>query len=340
MNNKRILFTSKNVAEFLEFEYPQITDDQVLVKIEFSTISSGTERANLTGELNVNSKKPTPEVAKFPRRGGYSSAGEVIEVGKNVTDFAVGDRVTLSWSHHQRYIAMDPQNLCKIEDDSISYSEASLLHIATFPMAAVRKCRLEIGESAIVMGLGVLGLLAVQLLHIGGAVPVIAVDPIAKKREDALRFGADYAFDPFDPDFAAKVKEVTHGGANVGIEVTGNGAGLNGILDCMAMMGRVALLGCTRNSDFTVDYYRKVHGNGVSLIGAHTDARPKNESAAYYWTTHDDIYSMLKLISGGRLDLKQMVDEIHSPTEAPEVYARLVKGGAFPTVQFDWSEIK
>ena len=69
-------------------------------------------------------------------------------------------------------------------------------------------------------------------------------------------------------------KEISNGGVKVGIEVTGVGAALDGILDCMARFGRVALLECTRSSDFTIDYYRKVHGLGITLVGAHTNARP------------------------------------------------------------------
>ena len=136
--------------------------------------------------------------------------------------------------------------------------DAALLHICTFPLAAVRKTRLEIGESMMVMGLGILGLIAVQLAHVAGATPVIAVDPVKERREKALRFGADYALDPFEEGFSEKVKELTGGGVNTAIEVTGLGAGLNQTLDCMAKFGRVALLGCTRDSNFTVDYYRKV----------------------------------------------------------------------------------
>jgi hypothetical protein len=75
----------------------------------------------------------------------------------------------------------------------------------------------------------------------------------------------------------------------VAIEVTGNGGALDGVLDCMARFGRVALLGCTRSSDFTIDYYRKVHGPGITLIGAHTNARPQYESHHGWWTTADDI---------------------------------------------------
>ena len=123
------------------------------------------------------------------------------------------------------------------------------------------------------------------------------------------------------------------------IEVTGNGKALDGVLDCMAEFGRVALLGCTRSSDFTIDYYRKVHGPGITLIGAHTRARPKFESHRGWWTERDDFEAAIRLIRLGRLDLASLVEEVHSPLDAKEVYARLAAGGGFPVVQFDWSLI-
>ena len=107
----------------------------------------------------------------------------------------------------------------------------------------------------------------------------------------------------------------------------------------MKRFGRVALLGCTRNSDFTVDYYKKVHGPGISLIGAHTLARPGSESSPGMWTTHDDVMAVQRLIAGGRLSLSGLIDEVHSPEEAPEIYTRLASEKSFPLVQFDWSRI-
>ncbi len=338
MNNKNIVFVKPNTAVLQDGEIPQPADNEVLVKLAVSTISSGTERANLTGEVNVSFLSNDTQ-AHFPRTSGYSSAGIVEKTGKNVTSVKVGDRVALSWSRHSLYCTAAEFNVHKILSDDISFNEAALLHISTFPMAAVRKCRLEIGESAMVMGLGVLGLVAVGLLKAAGAVPIIAVDPVEERRKAALENGADYAFDPFDKDFVENVHNVTDGGVNVAIEVTGNGGGLNGALDCMKRFGRVALLGCTRNSDFTVDYYKKVHGPGISLIGAHTLARPDVESSPYMWTTHDDVTAVQKLIKYGRLNLSKLISEVHSPVQAPEVYTRLATEKSFPLVQFDWRKL-
>lgn len=336
--NLSIYFTKPCVAELCPSEIKMLGDNEVLVKLAVSTVSSGTERANLIGEKNVRPSTKAADVP-FPRISGYSTAGVVMQVGNQVKSVSVGDRVALSWSTHSKYVVMPENNVHKILDDSISFSEAALWTIGTFPMAAIRKCGLEMGESAIVMGLGVLGLVGIKLLRAAGAAPIVAVDPVPEKRAYALQIGADYAFDPYDPDFAQKVKEVTDGGANVALEITGIGAGLDGVLDCMAKFGRVALLGCTRDKEFTIDYYKKVHGPGISLIGAHTNARPKVESSRGMWTTHDDVMALQRLYRMGRLELSSLVEEMHSPEEAPEVYHRLATEKSFPLVQFDWGRL-
>lgn len=331
MKSYSIVFTKPGVVEFLERETPAPVGKQVQVRVEVSTLSSGTERAHLLADPNTSQK--------FPMVMGYSCAGVVTAVGEEVTRVAVGDRVAVIWSYHSRYFNIEEEKVFKM-DDSVSFADGALGNIATFPLAAMRKCRLELGESAIVMGMGLLGLTAIPLLKAAGAAPIIAVDPVEQKREKALACGADFALDPYAPDFAQTVKAITGKGAKVGIEVTGVGAGLEGILECMARYGRVALLGCTRNREFTIDYYNKVHRPGITLVGAHTNARPKQESSNGWWTVQDDMNALLKLTQMGRLKLSQLVDEVHTPQEAPEVYERLKNEKAFPVVQFDWSKME
>lgn len=335
MKNQSILFTSPGVAELVDMEMPVLNADEVLVKVMRTTLSAGTERANLVGEPNVS---PTKTEVKFPRQSGYSASGVVEAVGASVTDLQVGDRVACSWSKHAQYCKVKASAAYRL-DDGVSFAEAALVHICTFPLAAIRKCNLEVGESAVVMGLGVLGLVCVELLRAAGAVPIVAVDPVESKRVQALKLGADYALDPFANDFAQQVKALTNGGAKVAIEITGKGQGLDMVLDCMAKFGRVALLGCTRSSNFSIDYYRKVHGPGITLVGAHTMARPKFESSEGWWTERDDAQVILKMLRYGRLDLARLIEEVHSPKEAPEVYTRLATECCFPIIQFDWEHL-
>lgn len=339
MKCKQIVFTEKNKAELLVVDVNEPAPNEVMVETMVSTISCGTERANITGDPNVNAFGASEVV--FPRTAGYNSAGIVVKKGADVKNVDIGDRVVVYWGQHKKYNVVPEENVVKIEDESISFETGAMSFISTFPMAAIRKTRLEMGESAIVMGLGILGMVAVKLLRAAGAVPVIAADPNPARREIALKNGADYAFDPLCEDFAENVKKVTGGGVNVAIEVTGVGAGFNEALDCMAKFGRVALLGCTRNSDFTVDYYKKIHAPGITVIGAHTIARPNTESHPGWFTHRDDINAVLKLCGGGRLCLENLIEETHSPDECPEVYNRLIFDKNFPiVVQFDWRESK
>lgn len=334
---KAIVFTRRGHAEWMDTELPALGRESVLVRLEVSTVSSGTERANLLddGLLSVE-KGAVAGTNAYPKRLGYSCSGVVCAVGEDVTRVKVGDRVACWWTTHAEYNCIHESKLIKL-DDKVSFAEAALWHIATFPLAAIRKTKLELGESAIVMGMGILGLMAVRLLAAAGAAPVIAVDPVEQKRALALSMGADYAFDPFAPDFEERVRAVTGGGAKVAIEVTGNGKALDQVLDCMARFGRVALLGCTRHSDFTINYYSKVHGPGISLIGAHTMARPAEESSAGLFTTYDDMAAIQRLVLSGRLSFLPLVAETHSPAEATAVYDRLAVEKAFPVVQFDYS---
>ncbi|MBQ8357734.1 MAG: zinc-binding alcohol dehydrogenase [Clostridia bacterium] len=337
MKVKQIIFPRPNCAELIETEKSPKSPLDVVVKTAVSTISPGTERANITGDPNVAGKR-APDTT-FPRSVGYSSAGTVVEVGEAVTSVKPGDRVIVYWGKHQDYNIVPEERVVRIPDE-ISFEEAALPFIATFPLAAIRKTRLELGESAMVMGLGLLGQLAIRLLRAAGAYPVIGVDPVASRRDEARQGGADYVFDPFAEGFADSVKAVTGGGAKVCIEVTGVGAGLDGALDCMARFGRVALLGCTRDKNFTIDYYRKVHCPGITMIGAHTNARPTDTSYPGYFTHRDDINAVLNLIVGGRLSLKSMLNDSYSPAECEAVFERIINDRSFPTVaQFDWRKL-
>ena len=191
MTNANIIIPEANRIEIIDKPVPEPKPGEVRVRLVRSTISSGTERANYVGEVNVNILT-NDGVARWPRQGGYSSSGVVDAVGDGVTSLKPGDRVAMSWTVHSQYVVVPEENAYLLPDN-VSFEAGALAHIATFPMAAVRKCGVELGESAVVMGQGVLGQLAVMLLKCAGAAPVFAADPVPEKRERALKLGADYA---------------------------------------------------------------------------------------------------------------------------------------------------
>ena len=339
MKVKQIVFPKPYTAELWDVDCPAPKAGEVAVELDFSAISAGTEKANFIGQRNgVHIAEEDEPI--YPRTVGYSSAGRITALGAGVSDLSVGDRVAVIWGKHKKVNTLPRERVVKIPD-GISEREAAFALIATFPLAAIRKTRLEIGESALVMGLGILGIFAVQELRAAGACPIVAVDPIAERRELALHLGADYALDPTADGFADTVLSLTDGGAHVCIEGTGLGIGLVQALDCMREMGRVALLGCTRSSRFEIDYYGKVHGRGISLIGAHTQARPQRESSPGLWTDEDDMRAVLALLRGKRLSFAGVIHKVYSPLEAQEVYTRLANDKNFPIgALFDWSLVE
>jgi len=143
---KQIVFTQAYRAEYLtvgERDFQTLGDKEVVVKTVYSTVSAGTERANFVGDkaVSVFSDAEVP----FPRTVGYSSAGEVVAVGACVTKVKVGDRVSMIWSKHANYNILPEDNVVKIESDKVSYEEAALGLIATFPLAAFKNGYEEYG---------------------------------------------------------------------------------------------------------------------------------------------------------------------------------------------------
>ena len=319
----------------IELDENALPDDRILVKTLYSAVSAGTECAWISGNSNN-------DIQKFPFRPGYSAVGEVIKVGKAVENFAVGDKVIAPWGGHRSHIvsaaAPGYRGAYKITDSSISLKAAAFTHIASFPMLGVRKLRIQMGESVMIAGLGILGQIAVQAAKYSGGAPVLACDFSPERRELALKLGADAVFDPREPDFAEKVREMTGGGVNAVVEVTGKAAALKQAISYTARMGRISLLGCTRVSDCPLDFYRDLHLTGITLIGAHTQNRPILESRPGEWSAHDDYGTILKFLASGRFDFSSLIHLTVTPEDCTGLYNRLLTEPNPPMgIIFDWN---
>ena len=334
MKSYRPIFPERGRAELEEFELPdKVPAGHVLIHTSASAVSAGTERANLLDMPNISCAANS-----YPKRIGYTNCGIIEAIGEGVNGYKAGDRVTGNFAGNGLYYHAPVSNILKVEHDNITDYEASFGNITVFPMAALRKTELEVGESLLVMGLGILGVFSVIFARAAGAYPIIAADLKPERRKLALELGADYAFDPSEKDFAQKVKSVTRGiGTKCVIEVTGICSALDQALDCTARFGRIALLGCTRVPDTIINYYEKVHKPGVKIIGAHTMARPHFESYPHYWTWQDDQRAVFDLLASGRISFDKVINEIVSPRDTAKVYDRLANDKDFPIgVVFDW----
>ena len=330
MERKLVIFTEPGKTELQSRELAAVAEDQVLVRTDFTVVSGGTERAYLLGMNNT--------AQRFPTAIGYCGIGHVLEVGPLVSDLVPGDRVLIYHGFHATHALVKRSRLTKVTDDNLDSLDAVFTVIASMGLGGVRRLELELGESAMVIGLGLLGLFSVQFCRLSGANPVIAVDLNPERRALALQLGADYALDPTAEDFHETIMALTDGkGVNATVEVTGASAAMQQALNCAARQGRISLLGCTRNSDSGVDYYAQVHKPGVKLIGAHNMVRPQVDSYPHCWTHHDDCTAILKLMSAGRLQISPIRSRVVSAEKAPEIYQQLVQDKNFPQgTVFDW----
>ena len=156
MLNKQIFFTDIHKAELLENEVGKVKENEVLAKMEYTVVSGGTERACILGMNNTSQK--------FPMSLGYCGVGYVEEVGKDVKKLSVGDRVLVYHGCHSKYNIRTEDEITKVENDTVSSLEAAFVIIASMGLGGVRKLEIELGESAMVMGQGLLGIFATQFL--------------------------------------------------------------------------------------------------------------------------------------------------------------------------------
>lgn len=334
MKGIRIVWPKAGCAELEEFDIKAPGTQEVLIDAEYTVVSAGTEKAWLTGMPNTSNV--------FPQYPGYSAAGRIIDVGSDVKDFKAGDRVVAYHSPHTSHSIKNVIDLVKIEDEAVLSEEAAFTIIAAMSLQGVRKAKIELGESAMVIGQGLLGLFATQLARIDGALPVIALDFNEKRCQLAIELGADYAMSPTSGNFKETFNAITGGkGVNAIIEVSGAPAAMNLSMECVAREGRIVALGCTRNKVDGVDFYRDIHHPGVSIIGAHNMVRPRHDTTPGHWTMRDDLRVLLKLIAAGRLKVAPVISQIVSPQQASDVYKNLVEMKDAPLgVVFNWREAR
>jgi len=311
---KRIVFKKPGQVAIEEFSLRKPKAGEVTVETVCTLISPGTETAFLLALPNTSKK--------FPMYPGYSNAGVIAFTGSKSSRLTVGDRV-VSRGSHASHVTVDEMNVWRIPE-GLSFEEASFFALGSISLQAVRKAHIEIGESVVVLGQGLVGNLALQLARLSGGMPLIAVDMFDYRLKISKRCGADYAFNPNKSDLIEEIINATDGkGADVVIEATGNPKAIPTALKLAGRRGRVILLGSTRGTS-EVNFYREVHRKGVSIIGAHESVRPRYESTHGWWTQKDDSLLVLKLLSRGLLRVKELISAKMSYKEAARAYDMLI----------------
>ena len=200
----------------------------------------------------------------FPIKFGYASVGRVVEVGAAVVDLAPGDHVFVHHPHQQEYVVSAaaavrlPPRLPPELGVFLANCETAL--------NVVLDAHPRLGEEVVVIGQGVVGLLVTQLLDLAGA-RVTVVEPIAQRRELALRCGAEEAVPP--EGALARIAARTNGrGADVVIEASGNARALQLAIDAAAFQASVVVCSWYGSKPVSLDLGARFHRARLRLLSS------------------------------------------------------------------------
>jgi len=265
---KALLMEEYKKLNYTDFDDPKIEDPHdILVKIKASAICG----SDVHGFDGSTGRRQPPIIM------GHEAAGEIIETGSAVKSFKKGDRITfdstifcgqcffcqkgmvnlcdnrrvlgVSCDEYRRHGAFAeyvviPDRIAAPLPEGLSYEEAACTEPVGVAAHALRLTPVDLNDSVAVVGTGLIGNLIIQLLRISTSGKIIAIDTDPVRRNLAVSFGADIAFDPEDPGLIEKIKEQTGGrGADRVIEVVGITASIKTAVSIVRKGGCITLVG-------------------------------------------------------------------------------------------------
>lgn len=270
--------------EIREETQTALKPDQARVKMLYSGLSHGTE-------MNVYRGR---NARGFPNRSGYSAVGEVVEAGTAFTKARVGDRVFHYASHATEFLLSEDRPVYILPKGLLP--ECGIFTaLAGVAYNGVLESQIALGETAVVFGLGVVGLCATFLVRKAGAFRVISVDPISKRRQAGLQMGANAVLDPQDGDIAEQVRELNEGQlADVVIESSGAIPALNDALKVIQNQSTIVPLSWYSSDATGLDLTGDFHRKRVNIRVAQGGSVPLYLSSR--WTYERRVRSTIKLM--------------------------------------------
>ncbi len=295
---------------------PPPTSGEVRVAAIASLVSHGTERLVYRGEIDPTLPLDLPTLRgsfAFPIKYGYAIAGRVIDVGPDVTGFQIGDPVA-ALHPHQSVFTIAARLVKRLPDDLDPALGGFYANVET-ALTICHDAAPRIGETVLVLGQGVVGLLVTQLLQLTGA-RVIAVDPDPHRRALAARWGAT-TLEHTDP---AAIASLTNGrGADIAIEVSGAPAALQLALDSVAPEGLVVVASWYGQKPVTLNLGGHFHRGRVRVRSSQVgQLAPETLPRWDYARRTATVMALLP-----RLQLAELVSHRFTLEQAVEAYALL-----------------
>ena len=311
---------------------------QVLIKTEASAISPGTELAVYTG-VHQWLSDPSRSWPKFPFVPGYSAVGRIVAAGPGVDRFREGDRVV--WpGRHESYGLVDVTDRSAIWPiaASVPAPVAACAVLARFPLTALVRCPQILGQSVAVMGLGLIGQIALRLFSAAGAYPLIGVDPVEQRRVRAASGCGAATVDPAAGELPLMLRSINRGEPpDIIVDATGVPAAASLAMSAVADGGSVIMVGSPRGIAGDVDFYWDLHGRSLSLIGAHGTALGTEPREKFPFTRERAMRLIVHFLESGKLALDDILTHAVHTTELQAMYEGLLhRRDEFVGVTLHW----
>jgi len=333
---QRLMFSSNPGSVSLEtFDVPSVGTHQVLVRNSRTHVSAGSEMNFLRhGPVAYGLPAGTPRA-----NIGYMTAGRIEVVGAEVEGFSVGDRVVTGGAHASHSLLdfrLSP--VVNIISDSVSDDHAGFAALGEVALHGVRRARTQIDQSVLVLGMGMVGQLVMQFARISGAYPLIAVDLVETRLQQAEQSGSTHLINASRQNVVNCVKEITQGrGADVVIQCSQVADILQQALECAADRGAVVLTGSPPGTA-SIRLQEEILRKEISLYGTYTKGL-MNPHPYWGWTPHRNRQAFLRMLGSGQIDIAHLISHVVAVSDAPEMYAQMLSGTEnWLGVVFDWSD--
>lgn len=329
-----VQFTSPHHVELVSCPQEALRPDTVRVRTTYSGISAGTELTAYRGTNPYLTRNWNPERRLFtegdptfayPVVGwGYSETGVVVEVGSEVSDLKVGDHVHGIWGHRSEAVlpatALAGRTLPADADPLVGV----FARVGSIALNGVLAAGTRLGEQVAVYGQGVIGLLATRLAVLSGA-RVIAVDAMPERLDVARAMGAhEVVLAGADGGAGAVVRDLTGGGADAAIELSGSSVALHEAIRSVVVDGTVAASGFYQGGADALRLGEEFHHNRVRLVSSQISGVPVELSTR--WNQPRLVRAFMEQAVSGAVDTRSLVTHVTPADEVGTAFKLLDSG--------------
>lgn len=318
-----------------EYEDGPVPEGHIRVMVEYGAPKHGSEQAMLQGmDPHLSNRFDREYLAfiedesianrPFNVRLGNMWVGRIAEIGKGVQGFKENQRVA-GYGHLRNTHTIKAESAL-IMKESMTWQEAVCYDPAQFALGGIRDGHVRMGDRVAVFGLGAIGQMAAQMAKKAGASFVAVVDPIEKRRNVALKCGADMAIDPSKEDVGLALKNATRKkGVDAAIETSGYYAAMHQAIRGLAYGGNIAVVGWyyKEYSKEMLNFGMEAHFNYPNIIFSRACSEPNRDHPR--WDFKRIMDTCWDMLSGGAFQCQEILDPVVPFAEVVPAYIDIEK---------------